>query len=65
MKTRTTNNSDKDKIKQVYLDAFPDAENKLVANLAVDLLSEEFSPSCSPWLRKTTMASLHTSHSVQ
>ena len=45
MKIRTTINSDKDKIKQVYLDAFPDAKNKLVANLAVDLLSEEFSPS--------------------
>ena len=45
MKIRKAITSDKEAIIGVYLDAFPDTENDLEANIAVDLLSDEIATS--------------------
>ena len=41
---REATNLDREKIREVNLRAFPEGENKIVASLAVNLLSEETSP---------------------
>ena len=41
MKIRTATLSDKDAINRVYINAFPESENELVANLALDLFSDK------------------------
>ena len=41
---REATNLDREKIREVNLRAFPESENKIVATLAVNLLSEETSP---------------------
>ena len=43
MQIRTATSQDADVIRDLYRSAFPEGENEIVSNLAVDLLTEETS----------------------
>ena len=44
IRIRVATNQDRDEIRDLYLQAFPDGEGQLIAKLAGDLLSEESDP---------------------